>query len=243
MDWLYIGLLFLVFAATVAMMIGEGFWSNTLTLVNIVIAGLFAFGLYGPIVVWIDDMTDGEWTYGLDFVCLWLLFFLIAGLMRLVTDMLSRVRLRFRAPVEWAGGILTAVLTGWILMGFVGASMHTAPLAKDFLNGAILVEEDSWDSPLRADLQWLKFVGRQFTTTSFSSEVIFSELPDVTAQENPQFVLSYSGGASETVPLDADLSDGQKWARYFVARYAYRRAQFDANGAHLRVDRGAAPAP
>ena len=37
------------------MMVREGLWSNTITLVNIIISGLVAFGFYSPLVVYLDE--------------------------------------------------------------------------------------------------------------------------------------------------------------------------------------------
>ena len=83
MHWLYVLFLAAIFFATLAMLIREGLWSNLLTLINLVLAGLLAFDLYGPIAVWVDNLTGGQYTYALDMVCLWLTFLLFMGLMRL----------------------------------------------------------------------------------------------------------------------------------------------------------------
>ena len=50
------------------MMVREGLWSNAITLVNIIISGLVAFGFYSPLVIYLDEMLDGQYTYLLDFV-------------------------------------------------------------------------------------------------------------------------------------------------------------------------------
>ena len=50
------------------MMVREGLWSNTITLINILISGLVAFAFYSPLAIYLDEMLDGEYTYLLDFV-------------------------------------------------------------------------------------------------------------------------------------------------------------------------------
>jgi uncharacterized membrane protein required for colicin V production len=52
----------LLFFAGLAMMIREGFWSNTLNVIAIVLSGIAAFGLYQPLTIWLDEKTDGSYT-------------------------------------------------------------------------------------------------------------------------------------------------------------------------------------
>ena len=69
---MYWSIFLIVLFAGVAMMVREGLWSNTITLVNIFISGLIAFGFYSPIVVYLDEeVTEGQHTYWLDFAIIW----------------------------------------------------------------------------------------------------------------------------------------------------------------------------
>jgi uncharacterized membrane protein required for colicin V production len=71
MFWVIYGI---VIFAGLAMTVREGLWSNVLTLINIIISGLVAFGLYSPLVRYLDeDVTNGQHTYWLDFAVLWAL--------------------------------------------------------------------------------------------------------------------------------------------------------------------------
>ena len=56
------------------MMVREGLWSNAISLVNILISGLVAFGFYSPLTIYLDEYLDGQYTYVLDFVVIWVLF-------------------------------------------------------------------------------------------------------------------------------------------------------------------------
>ena len=71
MYWIFFGI---VIFAGVAMMVREGLWSNTIMLVNIIISGLVSFGFYSPLVIYLDEKTDGEHTYWLDFAVIWALY-------------------------------------------------------------------------------------------------------------------------------------------------------------------------
>ena len=100
--WIIFGI---VLFATVAMTVREGLWSNTLTLVNIIISGLVAFGFYAPLVVYLDEsVTDGQHTYWLDFAVLWALFAVAMVVCRALTGAFSKTRMRFKYPIDDVGG-------------------------------------------------------------------------------------------------------------------------------------------
>src|SRR5687767_95241 len=105
--WIIFGL---VIFATLAMTVREGLWSNTLTLVNIIISGLVAFGFYAPLVVYLDEMTDGEHTYWLDFAVLWVLFAITMVICRSLTAAFSKTRMRFKYPIDDVGGPLVGLI-------------------------------------------------------------------------------------------------------------------------------------
>ena len=91
--------LIVLFAAD-AMTIRDGLWSNTITLVNILISGIVAFAFYAPIVVYLDEtVTAGQHTYWLDFAVLWAVFCVAMLVCRTLTGALSKTRMRFK---QWA---------------------------------------------------------------------------------------------------------------------------------------------
>lgn len=159
--WLYYAIAAAVFFATLAMMVREGLWSNTITLICIVLSGLAAFGFYQPLTVWIDEKTDGSYTYLLDIVCLWGVYVVSMIVLSASAAALSKTRLRFKNPIDPVGGPLVAVVAGWVLVSFVLASLHTAPLGKETLGGALVHERSDIEtkSAMSApDLWWLRFV-------------------------------------------------------------------------------------
>lgn len=166
MTWLYFVILAATFFATFAMMVQLGLWSNMITTINIVISGLVAFGYHqalGKLVV--DNIeTAGQYTFLLDFICLWLVYILTFILLqRGLTGFLSRTRMRFKHPIDVVGGPAVALLAGWIVASLVGSSLHIAPFDEDAFGGHFTQERSSVMT--NPDLAWL-----QFTQTTLSPD-------------------------------------------------------------------------
>lgn len=159
--------------AGLAMTIREGLWSNTLTFFNVIICGLFAFGFYSPITTWLDVQLDGQWTYALDFIVVWVLFIVTMIICRAVAKAASRTRMRFRHPVDPIGGPIAGLLAAWVLSTFVMATLHMAPMPKDAFGGKLVystVADIDTASPVTApDLGWLRFVQRMSQASSFGT--------------------------------------------------------------------------
>ncbi len=150
-------ILTVIFVACVAFLVNSGLWTNTLVLINTVTAGLIAFGFFEPLAGFLDKQMS-SYTYLWDFLSLWLLFALAMGGMRSVTDLLSKVKVKFRRPVDQIGGILMACLVGWVMVCFTTASLHTAPLARNFLFENFQPDSRMYMG-LSPDRKWLAFVG------------------------------------------------------------------------------------
>jgi hypothetical protein len=126
--------LFAVFIICVAMLWNEGLWSNAITLVNITLAVLIAMNYFEPLAAFFDRFAP-DYTYLWDFLAIWGLFALSMGLLRLVTDLISRHRVRFKMPVEHTGRVILAIWVGWIMVGFTIITLHLAPLAAHPFGG------------------------------------------------------------------------------------------------------------
>jgi hypothetical protein len=96
-----------------------------------------------------------SYTYLLDFVVLQGLFCLLLLVFRELTDRLSRTRVRFRKPVELAAGPVVAVITAWVMVCFTAASLHTAPVPRDFVQPT---PEARMFFGLAPDRRWLAWV-------------------------------------------------------------------------------------
>lgn len=160
---MYIAIYLAVLFASTAMMVREGMWSNAISLICILISGLVAFGFYSPLVIYLDEMLDGEFTYLLDFVVIWALFVIAMLICRAFTGMASKTRMRFKNPIDPIGGPVVGLIAAWALSAFAMATLHTSPMPKDAFGGALVrpaADVDSASALTNPDLGWLRFVER-----------------------------------------------------------------------------------
>jgi uncharacterized membrane protein required for colicin V production len=147
-------ILLIVFAA-MATLYTEGMWSNAVRLINVVTAALLAMNFFEPLARWFDDMMP-SYTYFCDFLALWLLFGGIVMILRAATDQVSKVQVRFVKIVDRIGSSFFALWVGWVLVCFTMTTLHTAPLAKNFMFGGFKPEEKMIFG-MGPDRQWLGF--------------------------------------------------------------------------------------
>jgi hypothetical protein len=156
--------------AGLAMMVREGLWSNTIMLMNVIISGLVAFGFYSPLVIYLDEMADGEHTYWLDYAVIWALYVAAMVICRTLTAAASKTRMRFKNPIDPVGGPLMGLIAAWTLAAFTLATLHTAPMPKDGFSGKLVqsgVESASaFTSP---DVAWLRFVEKMSQPSALGS--------------------------------------------------------------------------
>ena len=138
---MFLALYLITLFAGLAMMVREGLWSNTISLINILVSGLVAFGFYSPLALYLDEQLSGQYTYLLDFLCLWLLFVVSMIVCRVLTGFASTTRMRFKYPIDPVGGPIVALLAAWVLAGFTMATLHTVPMSQDALGGGLLYSE------------------------------------------------------------------------------------------------------
>lgn len=150
--------LVVLFLVCLSMMWNEGMWSNAITTVNTIFAGLLATNYFEPVAHWLEGQLP-SYTYLIDFISIWLVFSLSFVLLRAFTDTLSKSRVRFKLPVEQTGRIAFAALTGWIMICFTCATLHTAPLARTaFKGGFIESPQSNVFLGFAPDRMWLGFV-------------------------------------------------------------------------------------
>jgi len=220
MAFLFSLLLFLIFAVCGGFAFTEGLWSNAIRLINVVTAALLAMNFFEPVAQLLDEQVNDSYTYFWDFLALWGLFVVFMLIFRLLTNSISRVKVRFMGIVDRIGGVAFAVLAAWVMLSFTMTTLHTAPLAEKFWNGAF-----DYETPMLLvgpDRQWVLF----FTYVSQGS---FSR--GLADEELAQY------GASPAEPLA--VFDRQ---REFMRRYAQRRATVEkmADSGAFRTD---GPAP
>jgi hypothetical protein len=168
MFWAIYGI---VLFAGLAMTVREGLWSNVLTLVNIIISGLVAFGLYSPLVRYLDEeVTNGQHTYWLDFAILWALYAVTMLVLRTLMIACSKTRLRFKNPIDPVGGPIVGFIAAWVLAAFTTATLHTAPMPKDAFGGKLVYSDvDSASFITSPDAKWLRFVEAMSKDSAFGS--------------------------------------------------------------------------
>jgi hypothetical protein len=132
----------------------EGPWSGLIMLLNVLLAASLATAWYPVVVARLEPLL-GSYTYLLDFIALQGTFCVLLLALREITDRLSRNRVRFRKPVELAAGPLVAVLTAWVVVCFTAASLHTAPVPRDFIQPT---PEARMFFGLAPDRRWLAWV-------------------------------------------------------------------------------------
>jgi hypothetical protein len=142
----------------------EGPWSGLIMLLNLLLAASLATAWYPWVVARIEPQL-ASYTYLLDFLVLQGLFCLLLLFLREVTDRLSRTRVRFRRPVELVAGPLVAVLTAWVMVCFTAASLHTAPVPRDFIQPT---PEARMFFGLAPDRRWLAWMRGSSTNGPFA---------------------------------------------------------------------------
>ena len=98
-----------VFFACVAMMFNEGLWNNAIMFFNVMMAALLATNYFEPLADWLQR-KDPSYMFVVDFLSVWAIFAVVLVVLRLATDKISRVKVRFKRPVDIAGGIFFAAV-------------------------------------------------------------------------------------------------------------------------------------
>lgn len=150
--------LLVVFVICLAMIFNEGLWGAAVMFINTLLSAMIATNFYEPLARWANTKA-GSFTYLLDFICIWLIFCVSLVVLRITTDTLSRYRVRFKKPVDVGGGLFFAAWIGWLMMQFTLFSMHTSPLARNFLGGDFQPEPNSvMFFDLGPDRNWMAFM-------------------------------------------------------------------------------------
>lgn len=153
--------LLVIFVAAFASLMNNGLWSNMLMLMNVITAGLLATNYFEPVADWLDQQIPSL-TYLWDFIAIWLVFIVAMLALRSATDYMSTVRVKFLPPIDRAAGTILALWVSWVLLCFATATLHTAPLARNFLGGAFQPNpQDKMLWGLSPDRRWLAWVHRE----------------------------------------------------------------------------------
>jgi len=151
-------LLLLLMAACLGFLSQEGIWSNAIRLINVVTAALLATNFFEPVAEGLRSFLPRHDAY-LDFVSLWVLFSVFMAVMRVVTDLASRAKMRFPPIVDRIGSPILAAWIGWVMICFTMMTFHTAPLPGQFFHGSFRPQERMFFGTA-PDRMWLGFAQR-----------------------------------------------------------------------------------
>lgn len=154
-------ILLLVFIICVGSLWWQGLWGNAITLINVTFAAMLATNLFEVFVGVLDnEASRSEFTYLLDFLALWGLFVMFLVMFRLITDLLSRYRVRFNPFVEYFGRAFLVIWIGWLMVCFTCFTLHTAPLGAAPFLGSFQPDPESRNFLfiIGPDRQWLGFM-------------------------------------------------------------------------------------
>lgn len=131
----------------------SGLWSNILTLINLLMAGLIATNFFEPVTDKLETYA-GQFTYILDFPVIWALFVIAFIALRLTTECLSRVRVRFNVWVEMAGRSILSLWVAAVFVSFAMFTLHVSPLPADVIQAS---PQSSTLIGMSPDYGWLAF--------------------------------------------------------------------------------------
>jgi hypothetical protein len=122
----------------------EGLLTALTMLVNVFVAGLVAFNFWEPIASAVEPSFEGSLLAGYeDSLCLFALFTLTLGALRVVTNNLANSELKLPALAQQIGALSVALLTGYLLAGFLVCMVQTLPWGEKFLGFEATADADA----------------------------------------------------------------------------------------------------
>ena len=123
-------LLIFIFFAGLAMTINEGLWSNTVSLLAIIVAGLFAIFGGIPLGMYIVEQADASQKVAWCFVFagVWGVFVVSLTIMRILLELASRTRVKFVPPLEKAAGPLMGLYVAVMFTSFAAYTLERIPI-------------------------------------------------------------------------------------------------------------------
>lgn len=195
-----------------------GLWANVLTLINVIFAGMIASTFYEPLADLLESNMDA-YTYLLDFIAVWLLFFVSFGVLRLLCELMSSFSVKFNSVVELVGRSILSVWIAWVFVCFSMFTLHMAPIEPAGFSGSFQSTPDQNNfMGIGPDKMWLAFIQSR-SMGAFSEFRDSGMLPDYDASLHPDDVDS----GSRVFDSNSD----------FILKYRDRRKKFSEMDAYL----------
>lgn len=182
-------ILSVIFICCLAFVFNEGLWGAAIMFFNVMTAALLATNLFEPVAIRILGMAPSL-TYLADFIALWGVFVVSLLLLRVITDLLSRHKVRFLKQVDTAGGVFFACWIGWIMLQFTLFSLHTAPLSRNFLDFQEKPETRMFFG-LGPDRDWLAFMHSMSTSGALARDPPANKPEAYVFDPKADFILRY----------------------------------------------------
>jgi hypothetical protein len=144
----------------------EGVFSAACMTISVFLAGLITFNFWEPLAGIVEPLIDRTFLQGYeDFVCLIGLFTVVLALLRGLTHALNNAEIEFLPIVNQVGGGLAALVTGYLLSGFLVCAMETLPWHQNFLGFEPYQEQEpKFRRYLPPDRVWLALMHRAGAT-------------------------------------------------------------------------------
>ncbi|MEC9093647.1 MAG: CvpA family protein, partial [Planctomycetota bacterium] len=195
-----------------------GLWSNVITLVCVVFAGMIATSFYEPLADLLEGSL-GRMTYLLDLISVWLLFFVAFGFLRLVTEVLSPYRVKFNHMVDLVGRSLLSVWIAWVFVCFSMFTLHLSPIEPAGFGGGFQSTPNQNNFlGIGPDRMWLAFVQSR-SMGAFAEYKDFGILPEYKEALHPD-----DRGSNSRI-FDSKSE--------FILKYYDRRLEFSKLNAYL----------
>ncbi len=219
-------LLILVLVAVTWCVASEGAGGAAITLLAILFSGLLAMNYFEPLALLLQDNISSSfsWKSRWDFIALLGLFAFFIGVIRFLAAKISPEYIHVHAYTYEAARWGCGLLAGYITMAFLFASLHTAPLPREFI-GFKPENNKMLFGIVGPDRQWLGF-------TQYVSERVY---PRTVSKKNKQgqFKMTkqiFDGRTrwQEGVAINKQTED--EIFSSFILRYATRREKLETGG-------------
>lgn len=152
-------ILLLTFVVVAGLLVRERLWGSMLMFLNVLAAATMATAWYEPLAALGDPHLTRlipPFPQFVDVVAAWGLFWIILGVLRIVTDLVSRTRVAFPPLVDWAGAAVFSLLTAWVFVGFAATTFHMSPLPRETVQPTPMAKMFLGLAPDRAWLAWVR---------------------------------------------------------------------------------------
>ena len=140
----------------------EGLFNAACLCVCVFLSGLFTFNFFEPLANWMESMIDRTPLQGFeDFLSMVILFCAALGLLRAATNAINNNEIEYQPLMNQIGAGVIALVTGYLLSGFLICAMETLPWGQNFLGFEPYQESEmKTRSYLPADRVWLALMHR-----------------------------------------------------------------------------------